>query len=137
MNLLIDLWRYIKNKIKMSWEQYFANVANIVKSGYRSNAFAPYVWFCAIVIPFLIAAILLIKDPRVTIVVSIAICFVILFASVMYFVLFQKDPKLLQSENYRIEDRKLDLIEQKGGDLIVNPIDMILPMQLEKGEGHG
>jgi len=40
----------------------------------------------------------------------------VLFTLLMYVVLYKKDPKLLQSEAYRIEDKKLDLIAQQGTD---------------------
>lgn len=38
------------------------------------------------------------------------------FSSCIYVILLFKDPKLLQSERYRLADKKLDLIAQQGDD---------------------
>ena len=49
----------------------------------------------------------------------------------MYLVILIKDPQLLQSEKFRIEDKKLDIIASKNSGIEVNPVDLSVPNQIE------
>ena len=111
------------------FQQYLSNLALLVKSGYKSNTFSPLVWFCAIVMPVL-AALLIFSNDKVIIYTSLALFVVLLmFCMRMYLKTFDKDPKLLQSERFRIEDKKLDLVAQKGSNIEIEPFDLSVPPQ--------
>jgi hypothetical protein len=107
-------------------------LTNLIQSGYRTNAFAPLVWFNAVVdIPLLICSYHL--SPPMSYFALAIVLLLILASFVTYLIIFFKDPKLLQSESYRLEDRKLDLIQEKGGAFMVNPVDLSTPLQRELG----
>jgi len=62
---------------------------------------------------------------------------VILFTLKKFHDLSEKDPRLVQSEWYQIEQHKLDVIAQKGGPMIFEPVNIPLslpPKQLGAGE---
>jgi archaellum biogenesis protein FlaJ (TadC family) len=117
----------------MPIEQYLAHIGNIFRSGYKSNAFAPYVWLTVIIISSLIVIMKLFDDKIITYACMLLIIFVVVFGAIMYLKLFNKDPKLLQSESYRLEDKRLDIISAKGSDVIVNPVNLSPPPQKEIG----
>jgi hypothetical protein len=123
----------LPNKLKLKVQQVWANLANIVKSGYRSNAFAPLVWFNAIVNSFLLIGICYTNEIIVKYIFTICLGIILIFTLVMYLALFIKDPKLLQSERFRLEDKKLDMISQKGSDIVIQPVDLTTPYKLEDG----
>mgnify|MGYP006902065324 CR=1 FL=1 len=45
--------------------------------------------------------------------------------------MFMKDPNMLRSEKYLIEDKKLDMIAEKGGEITFDPV-VLTPKELEK-----
>lgn len=102
----------------------FANLSNLVKSGYKTNAFAPLVWFTAVSLPILLYFGFKTSNTLIQFFLIGASVFIVLFAAIMYLVIFLKDPKLLQSEGYRLEDKKLDLIAEKGGAISINPVNI-------------
>ena len=67
------------------------------------------------------------KDSLISYIFLSLLVIVVLFALCMYVVLLIKDPNLLQSEYYRIEDKKLDIIASKGSDIQFNPVDLTPP----------
>ena len=115
--------------------QYWANAANIVKAGYKSNAFAPLVWFNAIVDPILLVSSYISDEPVAKYFLMGTVCLLIVFSAIMYAIIFFKDANLLQSEKYRIEDKKLDLIAAKGSDIQIEPVNLTTPpKQIEGGQ---
>ncbi|HVW16395.1 MAG TPA: hypothetical protein VHB54_21355 [Mucilaginibacter sp.] len=117
----------------MSFDQMMAQLANLMKSGSKTNAYAPLIWQCSIVCVLSIGGMYYFKEPVIRYVFLGLIVLVVIFALVMYVVLLIKDPKLLQSEKYRIEDKKLDIIASKGEGIQFNPIDLTVPTK-EIGE---
>ncbi|CAH0998028.1 hypothetical protein EMA8858_04163 [Emticicia aquatica] len=101
-------------------------MAGIVRTGYKSNAFAPLVWFDGIIIPTILVFINLIDNNIIDYCLIGLLGIIVLFSLSMYLALFLKDPKLLQSENFRLEDKKLDIISQKGGVVSINPVELTL-----------
>lgn len=98
----------------INWTNYIGKYGQSVKDGYKSNAFSPLTWFAIFfVIPMVIIVLFTSNDVIKYICLSIIIL-IILFAFVMYVVLLSKDPKLLQSEWYRLEDKRLDMVAQQG-----------------------
>lgn len=112
-------------KFKTMIEGIQASIANIVKAGYKTNAFAPLVWFNAVADSLLIFGIKVCNNLVVTYIFVSVLCLLIIATFITYIVLLVKDPKLLQSEKYRIDDRKLDLIAQKGQGITINPVDLL------------
>jgi hypothetical protein len=97
-----------------------------VKTGYKTNAFAPYVWFCAVVAAVELLIMIFIPDLFIRRVLTICFVSTVGFGMFMYWKLFKKDPRLLQSESFRLEDKKLDMIGQKGSGIIINPVDLTI-----------
>ena len=102
-------------------------LANLMKSGSKTNAYAPLLWLCGIVIFSSTGGMFYFKEPVIKYVFLGLIVLVVIFALIMYIVLLVIDPKLLQSEHFRIEDKKLDIIASKGEGIQFNPIDLTVP----------
>lgn len=84
------------------------------------SALNPTLWLCGIVTLPAAGLATLVNEPLQTALIVLAFIPVVLFAlSEIY--LLMRDPDKLQSEDYQIQKRALDLIEQKGG---VIPIDV-------------
>lgn len=94
------------------------------KIGYKTNALSPYVWFICLSILLLITGIKLSDDILTRHLFTYAILLLILFGMGIGIAIFIKDPKLLQTEKYRTNDRILDIVEKKGGDISINPVTM-------------
>lgn len=107
------------NKKMLDFVNYMSSYGKSVKDGHKTNAFAPLVWLLVFLIPCLIVTIFFVKNDVIKYLLVGLIIILVLFALLMYFLLLKKDPKLLQSEWYRLENRKLDLIMQQGDE---NPI---------------
>lgn len=112
------------NRKFLNFVSYIASYGKAIAGGYKTNALAPLIWFNVFLIPVFTTGAILINITAIKYVLIISIIISVLFTFVMYVVLFIKDPKLLQSEGYRIEDKKLDIIAQKGGDILVNPVNL-------------
>jgi len=104
----------LKRKILAFWEKYVTAYGKSVKDGYKSNAYSPLVWFLVFLLPLLIIITLVVKNPVIQYIFVGLIVLTILFSLVIYVVLLVKDPKLLQSEWYRLEDKKLTMIAEQG-----------------------
>lgn len=113
----------------MSYDQIMAQLANLMKSGSKTNAFAPLILLCSIVIFTSMIGIYYFNESLIKYLFVALIFLVIIFALVMYVVLLVKDPNLLQSERYRIEDKKLDIIASKGEEIQFNPVDLTTPIK--------
>lgn len=109
------------NKRFLDFVNYMAGYGKAVEQGYRSNALAPLVWLDIFALPILLTGVFFIKIVIIKYILIGIIFILLLFTLIMYVVLFKKDPKLLQSEKYRLEDKRLDLIAQKGSDSPINP----------------
>jgi hypothetical protein len=123
LNIFVFFCR-LHERLMGFWEKYILNYGTAVQRGHKSNAYAPLVWFDVFTLPILSLLICIIKIPFVEIALSVLLILVVLFSLVMYLMLYLKDPKLLQSEYYRLEDKKLDMIAQKGGDILVEPVGL-------------
>lgn len=118
------------------FQQYLANMANVISAGYKSNAYAPLVWFNGVVDPLLILAVCFTSNVKIEAILLILLCIIIAGSFIVYVVLLIIKPGLLQSESFRIEDKKLDLIAQKGSDLIeIAPVNLTPPTKIE-GRGE-
>jgi hypothetical protein len=111
----------------MPIDQYLSKLANMVQVGRRSNAFAPVIWLTGIICFICIGGMHYFDDPIIKYTLLIIFIIGILYAMAMYIVLLVKDPRLLQSESFRIEDKKLDIISAKGSEVIVNPVNLTPP----------
>jgi len=116
-------------------DKYLASIVNLVRTGYKTNAFAPYVWFCAVIAVVELLIMIAIADIFIRRVLTITFVVTVLFGMFMYWKLFKKDPRLLQSESFRLEDKKLDMIGQKGSDIMINPVDLTIVSLRSSEEG--
>lgn len=105
-------------------EKLIKSLQEIVTSGYKSNAFSPFVWQLAVGGLLLLLGILFIDDKIITYIFVAALIILLFYNMFMGNKIFNKDPNLLQSEKYRTNDKILDLVEKKGGELTVNPITL-------------
>lgn len=117
---------YIWQSLLTSVNKILANLSNLIQTGYKSNAFAPWVWFTGVASAVLLPLTLVTKNEMITTIVVLAVVGMIIYGMIMYAVLLKKDPKLLQSESYRLEDKKLDIISEKGKGLAIRPVDILL-----------
>lgn len=108
-------------------ENNWSNITNYIRSGYRSNAFAPFVWATGLVFMFIAAFYWGTSDTIIRYALIGLFVFLVISLVIIYFVLLIKDPRLLQSENYRLEDKKLDMITQKGSDFEIKPVELVTP----------
>lgn len=100
------------------------SLQEIVTSGYKSNAFSPFVWQLAVGGILLLLGILFIDDKIINYIFVGALIVLIFYNMFMGNKIFNTDPNLLQSEKYRTNDKILDLVEKKGGELSVHPITL-------------
>lgn len=131
MNVVISLGK----KITRMAENFVANLSGIIKAGYKTNAFAPLVWFNAVADPSLIISINCSDDKSMKLIFLLCVILIILCTLVAYFYMLFKRPDLLQSEKFRIEDKKLDLIASKGSDIVISPVNLTTPILIE-GDGN-
>jgi len=124
------------NHLFLDFVNYISSYGKAVKSAYKSNALAPIIWLDVFAIPVLLVLTTIFKTIVIKYILVGLVVLLIIFTLVMYVVLFKKDPKLLQSEGYRIEDKKLDLIAQKGGDIPINPVDLITSSEIGSDITH-
>ncbi len=114
------------------FDKYITSYGRSIKDGYKTNAFAPVAWF----IFFLVGIIFIILFVSITIikyVFAFLLVGLVIFGCVMYARIFNKDPKLLQSEKYRIDDKTLDIIQQKGGEIKFLEIDLSHNAEIKGG----
>src|SRR5205085_79419 len=116
--------RVLKTKMLGVWDNYIRAYGKSVKDGYVSNAYAPLVWFVIFLIVPLVVVTLVAKNQVIQYICAGLFVVVIIFTLVMYVVLLLKNPKLLQSEWYRLESKRLDLISQQGDEKPVT-IDLV------------
>jgi hypothetical protein len=122
------------NRFFLNFVNFIAAYGKSVKDGYKSNAFSPLVWLLVFLIPCLITVIFVIRNDIIRYVLVGLIVLLILFALLMYFLLFKRDPKLLQSEWYRLEDKKLSMIAEKGGQITISEVELNPKTQIGGGE---
>jgi len=121
------------SRIMQLFNKGFSSTTNIIKSGYRSNSFAPYVWITLGVQPFFLPIILI--SPNVNIQNGFAILDGLIIVAAIFFYGWTliKRPALLQSEEFRLEEKKLDMVQQKGSDFKIKDFDLSVP-QIEEGK---
>ena len=107
----------------MALPEILASLGNSLKVFKRGNAFTPFAFFAIFLIVILIyfAASL---HGTLQLILIILVCFIVGFSCLMYLLLFLKDPRLLQSETYRLEEQKLNIIQEKGGNVIFEPVSL-------------
>ncbi len=116
----------------LNFANYIMGYGKAVEQGYRSNALAPLVWLNVFALPVLLTGVFFVKVVAIKYILIGLICVLCVFTLVMYVLLFLKDPKLLQSEKYRIEDKKLDLIAKQGGDDPIRPSELLSTAHIGK-----
>lgn len=123
-NPIFRLLNYFGSGNLNIWEKYIRSYGSSMKDGYKTNAFSPLAWFVIFLIIPLLVLVLASKNTVIQYGAMGILLLVVLFCLGMYIILLRKDPKLLQSEKFRIEDRKMDLIAENGGDIKFIPFDL-------------
>jgi hypothetical protein len=113
VNRFLTIFDRLKTSLLSIWT-YITAYGKSVQDGYKSNAFSPLAWYVFFPIIPLVVIILAIQNKMVLYVCLGLIVLLILFPLVMYVVLLIKDPKLLQSEWYRLEDKRMDMVAKQG-----------------------
>lgn len=114
----------------MDISSYLGSLGNTLKIGKRSNAFFPLAVFSIVIIG--ISTFFGFKSPSPLNYFLYGFAgFVTIFTMTVYLIIFFKDPKLLQSESYRLEDKRLDIMIQKGGTIDFNPVNLT-PVESEE-----
>lgn len=95
----------------------------VVRYGYRSSAISPLLWINSLIaLPCLMLSCIVSSGLKWGF-FSIAVC-VIGYTLYKYNFLVNKDPRLVQSEKFQLESKKLDIIAKKGGDIIIDPVSL-------------
>lgn len=102
-----------------------AYLHKVLKMEYRSSALSPLLWLNALItIPCLVGSFIIQTNFRwAPFILAVAIIFCTLKK---YDFLLDKDPRWVQSERFQIDSRKLDIVAQKGGPIIVDPVNLQL-----------
>lgn len=97
----------------------------VLSLGTRSSALAPLLWLNALVsIPCIFLS-AFIQTPFRWAPFFLATVIVI-YTLIMYLRLKRINPRLLQSERFQMEMHKLDIVAQKGGPIIIDPVNLPL-----------
>ena len=97
----------------------------VLNKGYRSSAISPLLWLNALVtIPCLMVSAIIQTGFRwAPFTVSVLL---IGFTLWMYRHLVKINPRLVQSEKFQLEMQKLDLVAEKGGPILIDPVELAL-----------
>ena len=113
-----------------------AYLDKVINIGYRSSAIAPLLWLNALIgVPCLVSSFFtesVLKVPLFLLAAGLLI-----YTLYMYRDLVKTNPRLVQSERFQIEMQKLDVIAEKGGTIIFDPVSIPLsedPQQLLQEE---
>ena len=114
----------------MDISNYLGTLGNTLKIGKKSNAFFPLAIFSTLIIS--ISTFFASKAPSPLNYFLYGFAGVVtIFTMIVYLIIFFRDPKLLQSESYRLEDKKLEIMIQKGGTIDFNPVNLT-PLESEE-----
>lgn len=118
----------------LNLEKYFAEA---LQKGQRSSAMSPLLWLNSIVsIPSLILS-TRVEDPFRYVLFCLTVL-IVLCTLVSYVYLLRRDPRLVQSETFQLESRRLDIIASKGeAPVIASTVEISEPPLLETGEEAG
>lgn len=97
------------------------------------NAMTPLLWLCGgVTIPAIAGCV--VADGVVRYLLFVLASVPVVFAMVMYWRLFEKDPKLLQSEEFQLRQH---IIERHGDDEREMPVvEAVLESELERAPDH-
>lgn len=125
----------MKKKIRMSYDQILAKFGSLIGTYSKRNIYAPLIWISGFIITMLGIIMFSFKEySEVRYTCLVFILLITIFDLVMYVIIFVKDPKLLQSERFRLEDKKLDMMASKGSEIKFNPVNLSLPNELPEKE---
>ena len=94
-----------------------------LKSRQTGSALTPLLWMNGIVsVPCLILSALL--SPPMSYAFFALALIIVIFSLCEYRTLVRKDPRLVQSEKLQFEMAKLDLVATKGGDVVIDTVNL-------------
>lgn len=92
---------------------------------YLSSAISPMLWMNAMISMPCIIISAFISQPLSYAFFLLAVV-VIIYSLRKYEYLVNKDPRLVQSEKHQYQMAKLDIVAQKGGEVIIDPVNLDL-----------
>lgn len=112
-------------------------LTSVLKTINRKNGFAPLVMLVAVLMAsgISISYFLNIKTEMMAIALFILLGVLAIFSMGIYLFMLIKRPELLQSEQYRLEEKKLNIISEKSGKIKLNKQNIeiaLTPELLEK-----
>lgn len=116
-----------------------SSIQSMLKSVNKKNVFAPFIQFMGVILACMSFFSYLFKTVMETyaIYVFVFMCLVFVVGTCVYLFILVKRPESLQSETYRLEEKKLNIISGKSERVRVNPVTITLGGmgidQLEKG----
>ena len=115
----------------LNLNKYFAEA---LQRGQRSSALSPLLWLNSIVsIPSLILS-TRVEGPFRYVLFGLGVL-IVLSTLVAYAYLLRRDPRLVQSETFQLESRRLDIIASKGEPAVIaSAVEVSEPALLEAGE---
>jgi len=121
----LDIFTSQKRRLKLFLEKLLSNTDTFKSVGSRSSIFTAMAWYSAFIFLGCIGTAIIFESIRTYIIIIGSI--VCLFPLVMFVVIFFKNPTLLSSEEFLIEQKKLQIIQEKGKDIIFNPMNLTTP----------
>jgi hypothetical protein len=103
------------------FSRYFETV---LRMNHRSSAMSPLLWINALItVPCYTSSFFFLADSFRWAPFTIGTVIVI-YTLWKYECLVKLNPRWVQSEKYQIESQKIDLIAQKGGKIIIDPVNI-------------
>jgi hypothetical protein len=100
-----------------------AYLESALKSRQTGSALTPLLWLNGIVtVPCLLLAAFVASPMNIAFFVLAVV--MVAFSLFQYQILVKKDPRLVQSEQFQFELAKLDLVAQKGGNVVFDPVNI-------------
>jgi len=122
---IIHLFTKLK-RVSESLNSVLSKIVSIY--GKKTNVFVPLIiCLCVILIflPIVVYCIAHIEDSIIKYTILFFYIVLSLFALVMYAIIYFRTPDKLHSEWYNIENRKLEMMQQKGGEITFAQVDLI------------
>ena len=132
MRLFIHLHDKLK-QIRTQLEQIWSNIVNIFRSGKKHNAFHPFTIYFLIAVIAIISLYKITDDRELKKLLIYALLSLMVFGCIVYtfFAIFK--PDRLQTETFLLADKKLNMLRQKGSDIIIDQVDLTIPPRKIEG----
>ena len=108
---------------------------NLFRVARKSSAFTPLIWLLLVVGAIVYKLLPTITDQKVKDYLVYAFIVLLGFICMMYVLFWLFKPDRLHSETYLLENKKLELIREKGQDISINSVDFPISDAYKLEEG--